>query len=121
MGNKIYTQARNRISAQEKAEADKIREVKLAEAHAEGKYLMGKGVVEQRKAIINGLKSSVVDFSDKVEGFKAKDVLELVLLTQYFDSLREIAQVSEGGNVVYFPHNPVYLRDLSSDIRRSFA
>merc|ERR1712096_334383 len=54
--NQIYTQARNRISAQEKAEADKIREIKQAEAHAEGKYLMGKGVVEQRKAIVEGLK-----------------------------------------------------------------
>merc|ERR1712098_247728 len=119
--NQIYTQARNRISAQEKAEADKIREIKQAEANAEGKYLMGKGVVEQRKAIVEGLKSSVMEFSDKVEGFKAKDVLELVLLTQYFDSLREIAQCSEGGNLLYFPHNPVHLRELSADIRRSFA
>jgi hypothetical protein len=34
--------------------------VKAAEAEAEAKYLSGVGVAKQRKAIVDGLKSSIV-------------------------------------------------------------
>lgn len=35
-------------------------QVKAAEAEAEAKYLSGVGVAKQRKAIVDGLKSSIV-------------------------------------------------------------
>merc|ERR1712072_1590504 len=89
--NEINVNQRLRVAKQERAEADKILAVKRAEADAESKYLMGIGVAAQRRALVDGLKSSVMDFSNSVDGMGPKDVLELVLVTQYFDTLKEIA------------------------------
>jgi len=113
--NKRLVQAR-----QNEAESAKIQQVKRAEADAESKYLMGVGLADQRKAIVNGLRNSVSEFSQQIAGMNAKDVLELVLITQYFDTLKDLSNGSEGGTLM-FPHNPASLRDLSSDIRRAFS
>jgi hypothetical protein len=64
--------------------------VKSAEAEAEAKYLSGVGVAKQRKAIVDGLRSSIVDFSNNVEGASTKEVMDLLLLTQYFDMIRDV-------------------------------
>ena len=40
------------------------------------------GVAKQRKAIVDGLRTSIVDFNDNVEGSNTKDVMDLLLLTQ---------------------------------------
>merc|ERR1719261_1900387 len=61
--NEISAQRRMRLAAQEKAEAEKIIIVKRSEAEAEAKYLAGVGVARQRKAIVDGLKDSVLEFS----------------------------------------------------------
>jgi len=58
------------------------------QAEANAKYLSGVGVAKQRKAIVDGLRTSIVNFSDKVEGSSTKDVMDLLLLTQYFDMIR---------------------------------
>ena len=65
------------------AEAKKIRVVKGAEADAESKYLQGVGVARQRKAIVEGMRDSVLSFSNSVDGTNAKTVMDLVLVTQY--------------------------------------
>ncbi len=44
----------------------------------------------QRAAIVTGLKDSVKEFSDRVPGVQSRDVMELVLTTQYMDALREV-------------------------------
>ena len=38
------------------------------------------------------LKDSVEDFSKAVQGSTPQDVMQLVLMTQYFDTLKEIAE-----------------------------
>lgn len=43
-------------------------QVKAAEAEAESKYLSGVGVSRQRKAIVDGLRDSVQDFSTTIDG-----------------------------------------------------
>ena len=43
-------------------------QVKAAEAEAESKYLSGVGVSRQRKAIVDGLRDSVLTFSEKIGG-----------------------------------------------------
>ena len=48
------------------------------------------GVAKQRKAIVDGLKSSIVDFEDTVEGSSTKEIMSLLLLTQYFDMVRDV-------------------------------
>lgn len=60
--------ARLREAAAEKAEAEKILQVKAAEADAESKYLQGLGIAKQRKAIVEGLKDTVHGFSAAVPG-----------------------------------------------------
>ena len=90
--NEINASRRLRQAATEKAEAEKLLIVKQAEAEAESMFLQGQGVARQRKAIMDGLKDSVEVFQESVKGSTAKDVLELVLITQYFDTLKDLSQ-----------------------------
>ena len=62
---------------------------RLADA-AQAKYLAGQGVARQRQAIINGLRDSIKNFSSDVEDVNSKDVIEMMMLTQYFDMLRDV-------------------------------
>jgi regulator of protease activity HflC (stomatin/prohibitin superfamily) len=80
--NEINSSKRLKYAVAERAEGDKILQVKSAEAEAEAKYLSGVGVAKQRKAIVDGLRTSIVDFSDNIEGTSTKEVMDLLLLTQ---------------------------------------
>jgi len=88
--NEINSSKRLKFAVAERAEGEKILKVKSAEAEAEAKYLSGVGVAKQRKAIVDGLKSSIVDFTDGVKGSTSKDTLDLLLLTQYFDCIKDV-------------------------------
>eukprot|EP00624_Nannochloropsis_granulata_P004065 evm.model.NODE_30405_length_21186_cov_23.722647.4 len=81
--NEINASKRMKEAARERAEGDKIVQIKIAEANAESKYLSGVGVAKQRKAIVDGLRESIVGFSGNVPGTTPKDVMDLLLLTQY--------------------------------------
>lgn len=86
--NEINASKRMKESAYQRAEGEKILKVKKAEAEAESMYLSGLGVARQRKAIMEGLKDSIVDFSSNVHGTTAKDIMDLLVLNQYFDTLQ---------------------------------
>lgn len=88
--NEINASKRLKYAVAERAEGDKIIKVKSAEAEAEAKYLSGVGVAKQRKAIVDGLKSSIVDFTEGVKGASSKETLDLLLLTQYFDCIKDV-------------------------------
>lgn len=88
--NEINSSKRLKFAVAERAEGDKILQIKSAEAEAEAKYLSGVGVAKQRKAIVDGLRTSIVDFADHVEGSSTKEVMDLLLLTQYFDMVRDV-------------------------------
>jgi regulator of protease activity HflC (stomatin/prohibitin superfamily) len=88
--NEINSSKRLKYAVAERAEGDKILQVKAAEADAEAKYLAGVGVAKQRKAIVDGLRASIVDFQGQVEGSSTKEVMDLLLLTQYFDMIRDV-------------------------------
>ncbi|KAL5065653.1 hypothetical protein RYX36_027390 [Vicia faba] len=114
--NKINAAARMRLAANEKAEAEKILQIKRAEGEAESKYLSGLGIARQRQAIVDGLRDSVLAFSDNVPGTSAKDVMDMVLVTQYFDTMKEIG-VSSKSSSVFIPHGPGAVRDIAVQIR----
>jgi regulator of protease activity HflC (stomatin/prohibitin superfamily) len=114
--NQINAAERLKVAAKEKGEADKILKVKAAEAEAESKALQGKGIADQRIAIINGLRESVDDFKKSIQGSTAQDVMNLVLLTQYFDTLKDIGENSKS-NTILIPHGPGGMKDLSEQIR----
>ena len=48
------------------------------------------GVARQRQAIVNGLRDSILNFSSDVTDVNSKDVIEMMMVTQYFDMLRDI-------------------------------
>lgn len=84
-----------RTAAEHQAELDKLLTIKEAEADFEEKRLSGVGLAEERKAILKGLQSSIEDFVEHVPGMSARDVMNLLLLNQYFDAMKEIGS---GGN-----------------------
>ncbi|XP_024376157.1 hypersensitive-induced response protein 1 [Physcomitrium patens] len=114
--NEINAAARMRVAAVEKAEAEKILQVKRAEAEAESKYLSGMGIARQRQAIVNGLRESVMAFSDNVPGTSPAEVMDMVLVTQYFDTLRDIGASSKN-STVFIPHGVGGARDVADQIR----
>ncbi|KAL9325397.1 hypothetical protein ACSQ67_006042 [Phaseolus vulgaris] len=114
--NEINIAARLRVAANEKAEAEKILQIKKAEGDAESKYLAGLGIARQRQAIVDGLRDSVLAFSENVPGTSSKDVMDMVLVTQYFDTLKEIGASSKS-NSVFVPHGPGAVRDIASQCR----
>jgi regulator of protease activity HflC (stomatin/prohibitin superfamily) len=110
--NQINEATRMREANKEKAEGEKILLVKAAEADCDAKKLSGEGVAKQRKAIVDGLRDSILDFSgaDGVDGTSPKDVIDLLLLTQYFDMLRDIGSHS-GTSTVFLPSDSAPVRD----------
>ena len=116
--NDINAAQREREATVSRAETNKLLLVKQAEAEAESKRLQGEGIANQRKAIISGLKDSVEDFAKAVQGSTPQDVMQLVLMTQYFDTLKEIA-ANDHTNTVLIPHTPNNLTDLFSQIRNA--
>jgi len=114
--NEINASRRLKEAAQHKAEADKVKQIKAAEAEAESKYLSGLGVARQRKAIVNGLQDSVGAFSEEVEGASPKDVMDILLLSQYFDTLSAV-----GANSLILEHDPAVVAKLQDQVGKSFS
>lgn len=114
--NQINAAQRQRVAAVEEAEAEKIRVVKAAEAEAESKALQGKGIADQRTAIVRGLEESVSQFKNSIEGTTAHDVMNLVLMTQYFDTLKDVG-LSSNSNTIMIPHSPSGMNDISAQMR----
>jgi len=102
--NEINAAKRIKQAAAEKAEGDKILLVKAAEAEAESKYLSGVGVARQRKAIVDGFKDSVLDFTDGVEGTTPKDIMNMMMVTQYLDMLKDVGSCNTN-TTTFVPHS----------------
>ena len=83
---------------------------------AEAKALSGKGIADQRRAIIDGLRESVDEFQKSIPGASPQDVMNVVLMTQYFDMLKELGATSRN-NTILVPHSPSTVSDLASQIR----
>ena len=116
--NEINSATRMRVAAIEKGEADRILKVKAAEADAQSKALQGKGIADQRREIVNGLRESVDGFQKSIPGTSASDVMSLILMTQYFDTLKELGAGSNSSTIM-IPHSPGALSELGSQIRNA--
>ena len=113
--NDINAAQREQVAAAARGEAEKILVVKKAEAESESKALQGQGIANQRKAIIEGLQTSVEQFQKAVEGASAMEVMQLVLVTQYFDTLKAIGE-SDKTNTLFLPHSPASVKEVSDQI-----
>jgi len=116
--NDINAAQREQVAAAARGEAEKILVVKRAEAEAESKALQGQGIANQRKAIVEGLQASIEQFQKAVEGATAKDVMQLVIVTQYFDTLKSIGE-SDRTNTLFLSHSPSAVTDVGQQVLQS--
>ncbi|MBD77692.1 MAG: SPFH domain-containing protein [Crocinitomicaceae bacterium] len=113
--NKINAAKRDKEAAREEAEAEKITIIKRAEADAESKRLQGEGIAQQRLEIIRGFKESVEDFQKALTSIDAQEIMQFVLMTQYFDTLNSIG-ANTNSNTLMVPHSPAAMNDFYQQI-----
>lgn len=114
--NEINAAQRLREAAKEKGEGEKVLTVKRAEADSESKELEGIGIAKQRAAIIDGLEKSVKSFQNTVGGgVDAKEVMDLLMMTQYFDTLKDIGASSKT-NVIFIDNSPAAVKNIANQI-----
>jgi len=126
--NEINRQERLKKAAEDKGEAAKILAVKDAEAHAakvrivaqaeaDSAELQGQGISRQRQAIVDGLEKSVNNFREGVPGVQPNLVIDMVLISQYFDTLKDIA-ANNKSNAVFMPYGSGAVNDITSQLRQ---
>lgn len=117
--NDINAAQREQVAANARGEAEKILVVKKAEAEAESKALQGQGIANQRRAIIEGLQASIEQFQKVVAGASPQEVMQLVMVTQYFDTLKSIGE-SDRTNTLFLSHSPAAVKEVGDQILQSF-
>ena len=118
--NDINAAQREQVAANARGEAEKILVVKKAEAEAESKALQGQGIANQRKAIIEGLSTSIEGFQKALGEATAQDVMQLVLVTQYFDTLKSIGE-NDRTNTLFLSHSPGAVQSISEQLLQSMS
>jgi len=116
--NDINAAQREQVAANARGEAEKILVVKKAEAEAESKALQGQGIANQRQAIIEGLRASIEGFQKSVGDASTREVMQLVLITQYFDTLKSIGETGKT-NTLFLSHSPGAVESVSDQILQS--
>ena len=116
--NDINAAQREQVAANARGEAEKILVVKKAEAEAESKALQGQGIANQRRAIIEGLSGSIEGFQKVLGSATAQDVMQLVLVTKYFDTLKSIGE-NDKTNTLFLSHSPGAVQSISEQIMQS--
>ena len=113
--NRINAAKRDREAAEEEGEAQKIIIVKQAEAEAESKRLSGEGIAQQRLEIVRGFKESVEDFKKSLDTVTHEEIMQFVLMTQYFDTIKDIGANSKNSSIL-MPHSPGGMKEFQDQI-----
>jgi hypothetical protein len=64
------------------------------------------------------LQVSIEQFQKVVDGASSKDVMQLVMVTQYFDTLKSIGE-SDKTNTLFLSHSPGSVKEVSEQILES--
>lgn len=113
--NRINAAKREKEAALEEGEAKKIIIIKQAEAEAEAKRLSGEGIAQQRLEIVRGFKESVEDFKRTMNNVTHEEIMQFVLMTQYFDTIKDVGASSKNSSIL-IPHSPGGLKDFRDQI-----
>ncbi len=113
--NRINAAKREKEAASEEGEAKKIKIIKEAEAEAESKRLSGEGIARQRLEIVRGFKESVEDFKKSLDTVTHEEIMQFVLMTQYFDTIKDIGANSKNSSIL-MPHSPGGMKDFQEQI-----
>jgi len=112
--NTINVSRRQREAALEEGEAQRILQVKAAEADAEAKYLSGQGMAKMRKAMAQGTKESMDSMSSG--GLTKEDAMHMMITTQYLDTLKDFASNPMSSSVM-LPKKGDALKDMETQVR----
>ena len=96
--NSINSAQREKIAAQSLAEAEKIKIVTEAQAQAEAMQKAGEGIAAQRKAIADGIASSLDTIKDS--GVTTSEANLLFMFTQWTDMMSDFAKSGKASTVV---------------------
>jgi regulator of protease activity HflC (stomatin/prohibitin superfamily) len=99
--SRVVASKRLQEAAQNEAEAEYIRAVKMAEGQKQTRLLQGQGLALERKAIIDGLSESIKELQSST-GVTSESVMNLVMLNQYIDMLRTISNDKNGNTKTVF-------------------
>lgn len=113
--NRVLATQNLKQAAQNEGEALKIKAVLEAEANSASKKLQGEGVAAERIAIARGILESAQLLEHGIDGVSNEEAMKTLLLTQYFDTLKDIGAKS-GSRVVFLPNSPSGLQDVQSSI-----
>jgi len=100
--SRVVSSKRLQEAATNEAEAGYIREVKKAEAQRMTRKLQGEGLALERKAIIEGLRESIMDLG-QTTGINPESVINLVLMNQYMDTMRNLGKDGQTKTVFLNP------------------
>jgi len=128
--NEINKAKRLKMAAEDAGEAVKIKAIKEAEAEAsrteiqakaeaEAMHLSGVGIARQRQAIMEGLRESVNAWGTEVDDVPPNQVLDLMIVTQYFDMMKDVGQ-STRSNAIFLDHSPGALNQIAATISKGF-
>eukprot|EP00931_Biecheleriopsis_adriatica_P003814 TRINITY_DN105572_c0_g1_i1.p1 TRINITY_DN105572_c0_g1~~TRINITY_DN105572_c0_g1_i1.p1 ORF type:complete len:330 (+),score=86.11 TRINITY_DN105572_c0_g1_i1:41-1030(+) len=112
--NAINASKRQREAAAEQAEAQKILQVKAAEADAEAKYLAGVGIARMRKAMADGVKESMATMS--AAGLSPQDAMHMMITTQYIDTMKDFA-TNPANTAIMVPSGAGAAREIEEQVR----
>jgi regulator of protease activity HflC (stomatin/prohibitin superfamily) len=118
--NEVNTQQRLQMAAQAQGEKEKILVIKNAEAEAESKRLQGEGIANQRRAIIKGYKESIQDFQQGIPGTQSREIMDMVVVTQYFDTL-QVLGADARSKVIFMPSTPGAVGEYMNQVRSSIS
>jgi regulator of protease activity HflC (stomatin/prohibitin superfamily) len=100
--SRVVSSKRLQEAAINESEAEYIRKVKEAEAQRMTRKLQGEGLALERKAIIDGLRDSIQEMS-QATGIGPNAVINLVMMNQYMDTMRNLAKDSDTKTVFLNP------------------
>jgi regulator of protease activity HflC (stomatin/prohibitin superfamily) len=114
--NRINATEREKDAARNEADAQKIKLVRIAEADAESKRLQGEGLANQRKEIAKGIRESIETIKEC--GVDEEEVMTLLLVTQHYDAIQDVAKNSVT-NTVMLNYSPSGISDVATQIREA--
>jgi len=118
--NDINAAQREREAANARGEAEKILRVKQAEAQRETDRLKGEGIAQQRLAIVDGMKRSVEELKGAYPGATNDTIINMLMMTQYFETLSQIGAKSNA-TTVFIPNTPDALLNIRQQIMEATA
>jgi len=115
--NDVVASEKEMLSTVNRAQADKSAKILSAEAEARTRELEGEGIAAARRAIVEGLRQSVDDFQEAIPATDARELLTVVLMTQYMDTIKEAATKSR--NTFVLPSSPAQVATIEQQMRTS--